>query len=342
MIINESCEEKLKVTLQNLLEEVKERRGSYKNTLKSDTPPHELVVDGKTLKVVFSDKKMSTLFASVGALCDCVLVCRASPAQKASVVDLMKEYEKNRLIQSKRRGFKWVGWLENMTENKMLSIGDGANDVPMIQRADIGVGIVGKEGRQASNNSDFSIARFKFLVRLLLIHGQTTQYRNSNLIKYSFYKNIAISIMFFYFQFDVGFSGQAPIDTLTLAFYNTVFTFAPILIFSLCDRPVEDLNTLLEYPQTYNTSKTLTVLTFWKAQVKAFVDAAICYFIPAFSAFASGNESLDGLMAVGRIAYLGIQGVVTLEVLAISRHFTSIFVVLNIYSYFIMFPFFYL
>merc|ERR1719387_195718 len=215
----------------------------------------------------------------------------------------------------------------------MLAIGDGANDVPMIQRADIGVGIVGKEGRQASNNSDFSIARFRFLVRLLLVHGQTTQYRNANLIKYSFYKNIAISVMMLYYQFYCGFSGQPSIDMLTLNFYNTVFTAIPIVIFSLMDSPVECLETLMKYPKIYNTSRTLHTGIFWKAQIKAFVDAAICFFIPYYATFYSGSDSIDGLYAVGRISYVALQAVVTLEVLLIA------FV---LYSWFIVFPFFYL
>ena len=73
----------------------------------------------------------------------------------------------------------------------MLSVGDGANDVAMIQAADVGVGIIGKEGRQAVNNADFAISQFRFLVRLLLVHGSLSAYRLSRLITYSFYKNVA-------------------------------------------------------------------------------------------------------------------------------------------------------
>lgn len=46
----------------------------------------------------------------------------------------------------------------------MLAIGDGANDVAMIQSANIGVGIMGKEGRQAVNNSDYAIGQFRFVL----------------------------------------------------------------------------------------------------------------------------------------------------------------------------------
>jgi P-type E1-E2 ATPase len=82
----------------------------------------------------------------------------------------------------------------------MLSIGDGANDVAMIQAADVGVGIMGKEGRQAVNNSDFAFSQFRYLVRLLLVHGQLSDYRLSNLIVYSFYKNMCFATVLFSFQ----------------------------------------------------------------------------------------------------------------------------------------------
>lgn len=90
----------------------------------------------------------------------------------------------------------------------MLAIGDGANDVTMIQAADIGVGIAGKEGRQAVNNSDYSISQFRFLVRLLLVHGQLSHYRLARLIKFSFFKNITFAFILMFYQLHCGFSGE--------------------------------------------------------------------------------------------------------------------------------------
>lgn len=90
----------------------------------------------------------------------------------------------------------------------MLSIGDGANDVAMIQAADVGIGIAGKEGRQAVNNSDYAIGQFRFLVRLLLVHGQLSHYRLGRLIKFSFFKNISFAFILIYYQFFCGFSGE--------------------------------------------------------------------------------------------------------------------------------------
>jgi magnesium-transporting ATPase (P-type) len=111
---------------------------------------------------------------------------------------------------------------------RTLAIGDGANDVAMLQAADVGVGVAGKEGRQAVNNADFAVGQFRFLTRLLLVHGTLSQYRLARLIKcvlcllprlarhanaavrrYSFYKNITFAGLLFFYQFYAGFSGQA-------------------------------------------------------------------------------------------------------------------------------------
>lgn len=81
-----------------------------------------------------------------------------------------------------------------------LAIGDGANDVSMIQvwwilwfnrttslmvtvwqAADVGVGISGEEGLQAVNSSDYAIGQFRFLKRLLLVHGHWSYSRNGNM-----------------------------------------------------------------------------------------------------------------------------------------------------------------
>lgn len=87
-----------------------------------------------------------------------------------------------------------------LTSNLCGIAGDGANDVAMIQAADVGVGIMGKEGRQAVNNSDYAIAQFSFLARLLLVHGQLSDYRLAYLIKYSFYKNMCFAAVLSFYQ----------------------------------------------------------------------------------------------------------------------------------------------
>ena len=152
-------------------------------------------------------------------------------------------------------------------QDKMLAIGDGANDVAMIQVADIGVGIAGKEGRQAANNSDYIVSQFRFLVRLLLVHGHLSHFRLARLIKYFFYKNATFAAILFYFQFFNGYSGQAIIDGISAATYNVLFTSIPCFFLALLDRPTRDFNTLLRHPRTYNKSRSLTTGVFWKTAI---------------------------------------------------------------------------
>lgn len=99
-----------------------------------------------------------------------VFCSRVSPLQKALVVKLVKRHLKSLL----------------------LAIGDGANDVSMIQAAHVGVGISGVEGLQAARSADVAIAQFRYLRKLLLVHGAWNYHRISRVILYSFYKNIAL------------------------------------------------------------------------------------------------------------------------------------------------------
>ena len=128
-------------------------------------PTHALIIDGDSLKAVLHDE-LRQKFLLLCKQCKSVLCCRVSPSQKAAVVTLVK------------------GGLDVIT----LSVGDGANDVAMIQEADIGVGIAGEEGRQAVMSSDYAIGQFRFLQRLVLVHGRWSYRRLAETIANFFYK----------------------------------------------------------------------------------------------------------------------------------------------------------
>lgn len=128
-------------------------------------PTHAIVIDGDSLKLVLEDE-LRQKFLLLCKQCKAVLCCRVSPSQKAAVVKLVKT------------------GLDVMT----LSIGDGANDVAMIQEADVGVGIAGEEGRQAVMSSDYAIGQFRFLQRLILVHGRWSYRRLAETIANFFYK----------------------------------------------------------------------------------------------------------------------------------------------------------
>ena len=143
-----------------------------------------IVIDGFTLQRLF-EHKLQKKFRDIAIKCDSVLCCRMSPGQKAQIVKLIKD-SKSRPVTA--------------------AIGDGANDVSMIQEADVGIGIFGKEGRNAARAADFAFARFKFLKRALLVHGYLYYTRHSIVVSYYFYKNLSFSLIQFYFAFYSAFS----------------------------------------------------------------------------------------------------------------------------------------
>lgn len=123
----------------------------FKDDVKRDTK-FALVVDGESLLFITREDELTQVLMNVTRHCVAVIACRVSPKQKADVVSLVKT---------------------NMIPTPMtLSIGDGANDVPMIQEAHVGIGISGNEGMQAVRASDYAIAQFRFLENLLLQHGR--------------------------------------------------------------------------------------------------------------------------------------------------------------------------
>ena len=91
---------------------------------------------------------------------------------------------------------------------RTLSIGDGANDVAMIQAANVGIGLSGHEGRQAVMASDYAMPRFRFLPRLLLTHGHWNYARLAQMIKYFYYKNAIFILLIFWYQIYSCFSGS--------------------------------------------------------------------------------------------------------------------------------------
>ncbi|CAN8006374.1 unnamed protein product [Ixodes hexagonus] len=218
-----------------------------------------LVVDGRTLSYVL-ERTVDKLFLKLAQQCGVVLCCRATPLQKASVVKLVKDR------------------LNVLT----LAIGDGANDVSMIQAADIGVGISGQEGMQAVMASDFALARFRYLERLLLVHGHWCYDRLARAVVYFFYKNAAFIFILFWYQLYCGFTGAVMIDQLYLMLYNVLFTSLPPLILGIYDQDCP-AHLLLKRPALYapgRRSKTYTKYSFWVNMLDALYQSIIIFFVP--------------------------------------------------------------
>jgi len=198
-------------------------------TLGSAVKPRALIIDGPSLIIAMDDAEVKQSLLNLSTRCRAVVGCRVSPDQKRAMVNLIKT------------GVKGV---------RTLAIGDGANDVAMIQEAHIGVGIKGEEGLQAVNSSDFAIAQFRYLQHLMLKHGRYNYIRMSGLICYMFYKNVFMSIAQFWFNFNCGFSGQKYYEEGLIQLYNLAFTSFPILLSAVYDRDVCYENVVL-HPQLY-------------------------------------------------------------------------------------------
>lgn len=156
----------------------------------SDNPPRfALIIDGASLTHALSST-IEDSFYKLGTSCIAVIACRVSPLQKSLIVKLVKNRQTTPPNSSASSSKCFPS--SSPTRQITLAIGDGANDVSMIQAAHVGVGISGMEGLQAARSADIAIAQFRYLKRLLLVHGCWSYHRLVKLILYSFYKNITL------------------------------------------------------------------------------------------------------------------------------------------------------
>ncbi|NXR57795.1 AT8B3 ATPase, partial [Rhadina sibilatrix] len=167
-------------------------------------------------------------FVDLATSCQAVICCRVTPKQKALVVQLVKKHKKA----------------------ITLAIGDGANDVNMIKTAHIGVGISGLEGLQAVQCSDYALAQFSFLQRLLLVHGRWNYLRVCKFLRYFFYKTFAGLLAQVWFAFHSGFTAQPLYEGWFIALYNIFYTAYPVLSVGLLEQDVSAKKSL-EFPELY-------------------------------------------------------------------------------------------
>uniref|UniRef100_A0A8C6E327 Phospholipid-transporting ATPase n=1 Tax=Moschus moschiferus TaxID=68415 RepID=A0A8C6E327_MOSMO len=251
-----------------------------------------LVIDGRSLAYALQ-KNLEDKFLFLAKQCRSVLCCRSTPLQKSMVV---------KLVRSK---------LKAMT----LAIGDGANDVSMIQVADVGVGISGQEGMQAVMASDFAVPKFRYLERLLIVHGHWCYSRLANMVLYFFYKNTMFVGLLFWFQFYCGFSASTMIDQWYLIFFNLLFSSLPQLVTGVLDKDVP-ADVLLAEPQLYQSGQNMEEYrprTFWLNMADAAFQSLVCFFIPYLAYYDSDTDIFTWGTPVTAIAlftfllHLGIE-----------------------------------
>lgn len=188
-----------------------------------------VVIDGATLADIENDSALMSIFVEFCVEVDSAIVCRASPSQKANMVSSVRKLKPSCVT---------------------LAIGDGANDIAMIQSADIGVGITGKEGLQAARSSDYSIAQFRFLLNLLLVTGRYNYIRTSKFVLCTFYKELLFYLTQAVYQRETLFSGSSMYESWSLSMFNTLFTSLPVLCVGMFDKDLKPA-TLLAVPELY-------------------------------------------------------------------------------------------
>ena len=205
------------------LEKLNELLTEY--TKKIQTDPHLFIIDGDSLDLALKHCEshfFNTVMQALSVVC-----CRCSPTQKRIIVKTIKKY----------------------TDARTAAVGDGGNDVAMIQEADVGIGIVGKEGLQASLAADYSIKEFKTLNILLLWWGRNAYKNTSMVANFVIHRGLIISINQFIFSFIFYYNAVALYNGMLCFGYSTIFTSLPSITI-LLDRDI-DKDNVLKFPSLY-------------------------------------------------------------------------------------------
>ncbi|XP_018495288.1 phospholipid-transporting ATPase IA-like [Galendromus occidentalis] len=277
VLINEDTLEATREEIRNCLTE---RRDPLRHG-----HPIGVVIDGKTLTHALHEDVLAD-FVELSLAVKCLICCRVSPIQKAEIVNMVRRE----------------------TDAITLAIGDGANDVAMIQAAHVGVGISGIEGLQAACSSDYSIAQFRFLRRLLFVHGAWNNARLCKLILFSFHKNVCLYLIEMWFALYSGWSGQTLFERWTIAMYNVLFTALPPLAIGLFDRTCSAVS-MMDFPELYRREQheiDFNKKTFWVWIGNSVYHSLVLYFLSMFMMtqdVAWDNGKDGGYLMLGNMCY---------------------------------------
>ncbi|KAK8511801.1 hypothetical protein V6N13_029393 [Hibiscus sabdariffa] len=295
----------VKASRKNVLEQIASGKAQV-SALSAMSEAFALIIDGKSLAYALEDD-MKKNFLDLAIGCASVICCRSSPKQKALVARLVK----------------------SGTGKTTLAIGDGANDVGMLQEADIGVGISGVEGMQAVMSSDVAIAQFRYLERLLLVHGHWCYRRISSMVCYFFYKNIAFGFTIFLYDVYTSFSAQPAYNDWYLSLYNVFFSSLPVIAMGVFDQDVS-ARYCLRFPLLYQEG-VQNVLFSWRRilswMFNGFYSAIIVFFFCSraleLQAFNDDGKTASREILTGTM-YACIVWIVNLQMALSISYFTLI------------------
>lgn len=267
IVINNRSKESCKKSLDDaltLLKKLSSVSGDTNNTGRTSEDglgTTGLIIDGTSLVYILDTELEDQLF-QVASRCTVVLCCRVAPLQKAGIVALIKK----------------------RTSDMTLAIGDGANDVSMIQMADVGIGISGQEGRQAVMASDFAMGQFRFLVPLLLVHGHWNYQRMGYMILYNFYRNAVFVFVLFWYALFTGFTLTTAINEWSSVLYSIIYSSLPTIIVGILDKDLSR-RTLLNHPQLYGAgqrNESYNTKLFWVTMIDTLWQSMAIFFTALF------------------------------------------------------------
>ncbi|GMT01633.1 hypothetical protein PENTCL1PPCAC_23807, partial [Pristionchus entomophagus] len=215
-----------------------------------------LIVESSSLDLILADEGLITDFLRLALASHAVICCRCTPLQKASVTRLVRQY----------------------SSGCVLAVGDGGNDIAMIQEAHVGVGIHGQEGNQAAMSADFSIAQFKHLDRLLFVHGSLSLFRTNRTLLYTIYKNTFEMAVVAFFSAFTGFTIQVYTDSVHIIFYALCYTCFPALMIGMFDRPTS-IDELAVSASHYTTMQhSFSIKEYLKFLAAGFLHSFVVFF----------------------------------------------------------------
>ncbi|KAL6879133.1 hypothetical protein J3F83DRAFT_725193 [Trichoderma novae-zelandiae] len=265
--------------------------------------PHSVVVvDGQTLAEIDADEDLAALFYDLVVRIDSVICCRASPSQKANLVKSIRRF---------------------VPKSMTLAIGDGANDIGMIQASHVGIGISGREGLQAARIADYSIAQFRFLQKLLFVHGRWNYIRTGKYVLATFWKETFFYLIQAQFQRLNGYTGTSLYESWSLTLFNGAFTSLPVILLGTFDKDLRPA-TLLSVPELYTFGqqrKGFNLLQYlgWMAMAVAESVVVFYFVLEAFDKILFTED--NGLYAMGTICFS--VGVVFINVKLLILEFHS-------------------
>lgn len=281
---------------------------------RNDVAHSVVVVDGQTLSTIEAEHPVRALFLDLAIIADSVICCRASPSQKAGLVKAIRH---------------------KVRKSITLAIGDGANDIAMIQEAHVGIGITGKEGLQAARTSDYSIAQFRFLTKLLLVHGRWNYLRTCKYTLATFWKEMTFYLTQALYQRWTGYTGTSLYESWSLSMFNTLFTSLPVIFLGIFEKDLAP-STLLAVPELYaigQRSQGFNVRLYLYWMFLAVTDAVIVFFLPLrlygfpslpLPSTTPGRTASNDLYPLGDLAFTSVVVLVSVKLLVLEMYARSI------------------